>query len=243
MSNSWSYNLLLPSGVRLARERIIGIITQAQSIGFMARNPVTGKVSVMSQDGAESFDYKDLTDATSFLERGGGRIQLWKDADDIGLLFELRGENSPHNVNDAQNDGDSIAISVDGTYYRGEDRQRIITADDLQQLFVDLGSVAHAGYGYSWDEELYDLAYLHGERELFERLYIDVCARQWPSTLFWLNYFSRDYAEIVGLDDMRRLGATITTVPNGVLATFFDYPWDVDVHNLWEINQRWRQLR
>lgn len=241
MSNLWSYNLLLPPGVRLTQETIMGIIARAQRIGFMAHNPVSRKVLVMSLDGLSDFDYEDLADAAAFLEAERGRIQLWKGGVDVGLIFEIRKGNGLYGVEQLENSEPIVGISIDGTNYRGENKQRGITAHSIFQLFVTLSTGTRAKYGYSWDEEFYDLAYLRGEVEVFERLYSDVRQGQPPSTLFWLNYFSSDYAETIELDSIKRLGATITIVPGGSLVTFFDYPWNVNASTLWEINQHWRE--
>lgn len=159
---------------------------------------------------------------------------------------------------------DELVIYVGDYIYRGEDgsHERIRHATDAQELYCDLCAYFDAPYGAGWsnydyEEVMMDLhRAVYGHLELSfdqtldkhtfqalmdeERLDLEVRNRRPPGVLFWLQYFSQEYAEQIDLEACTRLGGKLQLLQKGLFLTFFDYPWEVDFRTLLAVNEQWR---
>jgi hypothetical protein len=242
VSNLWSYNLLLAEPEQPTLELLDSIFQIVRANGYSAKNPVSGFFAGMQFGGLREFAFDTQDKAATFLSRKGGNLQLWKGNVDIGLNVEVRhlkqaqGENARNSLSTAMLE--SLSIVVDNTFFRYGDNgaASMEAALDMQMMFLDLCGLLQVPYGYSADEDILEV--FLGKLPMVS----DLINYGTPRFLFWLQYFSTSCLGTDLLQDLSTLGATPIEVDKGVLVKFFDYPWEVDVSKLTDLNRRW-QLR
>ena len=234
MSNSWSYELALAAPLRMAGETLAAALAVVERHGFSAYNPWTGRVSVITASGLDE-DFSSVDDALALLLREEGGVQLWWDEVDIDFsAYSWR--DAPAATESAGASaipsGVRLGLGIDNTWYR----QRVEdVATTMRQLFVDLCAQLRPLCGYSFDEDFWELL-AHDSA-----LQKDVLEQKQPSVLYWLNYYPNFYAHVVDLGALEGLGARVTAIQNGVVVSFFEWPWDMDVRSLVHTNQQWRE--
>jgi hypothetical protein len=159
-----------------------------------------------------------------------------------------------------------LTFYIDNYRYRDKDESydRLELATDAQKLYCDLCAYFDVRYGAAWSNynyeevirDLHRAIYGHLELSYHEnldkltfralmdgyRFDAEIYNEQPPSALFWVQYFSREYAGHIDLEACVRLGGKLIHLQKGVLLTFFDYPWEVDFRRLLAINEQWRKL-
>lgn len=232
MSNTWFYNILLSPQITISNESINKILSLAKSVGYSTMNPITGMISIMSTDGMEEFKFDQVPEAINFLSSDGGLLSLWDDDVDIGLWIDRS-----NTMMDLHNPSNLREISIIIAHHHFRDpTTRLKVANNVQKLFIDLCKILEPIYGYSVDEPTMEI--------FADRLYGQgsIWSYGKPSVLFWLNYFSHRQVSQNEIDIFKSLGGIIAELSSGIIVSFFDYPWDVDINMLQSVNDRWRRL-
>lgn len=241
--NAWSYSLLFLQHETLSTSAIREVLQLIVARGYSATNPLTGFVEGMKSGGMEEFEFRRLPETVEFLNANGGLLYLWKTSADIWLWFDPPSATARWAESNLEHDGEVIlkksSISVEETCFWPDNPDRWEIAADLQQLFIQLCGYLDAPYGYSSDENATEaLASEMSQMNVYE----DVRSRHLPAVLFWLQYFSDDYAVHLDLGALADLGGIVQQLPSGVLVKFFDYPWNVNLDVLVDINRKWRKF-
>ena len=242
MSNVWHYTMLVNASSAFSVERVTEIVEQAQTRGFSPFHPDTGRVEVATTDmtPANSNDYlfKDLVSAATVL-KSGGYLMLWERGSHIGLAFDPRGEDEAQiikalRLQDTPSFG-RLSISIGAYLFRDDEKDRLAIASNVEGLFTDLCVSQGAVYGFSMDENAFEL---FASRM---RVHQDAKLQRRPSVLFWMNYFTSEHWERIDQHDrLQQLGGRARFLPTGVLVSFYSSPWEVDLGQLYAINEAWR---
>lgn len=232
MSNTWTYELLLPKRLDAEQLRLASVV--AEERGYSPFTPGGGIARIVRLDGMDIHEYATMEEAWAELEAEGGGLQLWKEEIDALLAFHPAG--SPYvseGLAPAPDGWSRIVLSIDGSFFRDE-AVRMAVAADMLEIFVGLCERLRAAYGFSLEE---------GAAEAFsdaaESLAAGVAAGGKPRLLFWVNYFRREHFPWLDEALFSRVGGWVTIYPQGLLVSFFDLPWEADLGRLREVNQRW----
>jgi hypothetical protein len=226
--NAWGYELYL-SGEQEAPERTVNdVFTILEAAGYSPQNNVTGKLEVITKDGMDFPQLEDRSEAVDFLLKEGGGLTFWKgdkwDFVDIFLSITLHNkERLPR-----------ISVSLENAYFHNEEPNRVETSEDILQIYVQLCKLLNPVYGFVADENTLDQFWPR-----IAKLEECIARLSKPPVLFWLNYFSNDYLSVLDRDVFVRLGGRITQLPAGVMVSFVDYPWEVQIAELVSINNIW----
>jgi hypothetical protein len=232
MSDTWTYELLLSR--RLSAEQLRLACLIAEERGYSPLTLGGGVARVISLDGMDIREHTRVEDAWAELEAEGGALQLWKGEIDALLAFHPAG--SPHvsaGLAPAPDGWSRVVLSVDGSFFRDK-AVRTTVAADMLEIFVGLCERLGAAYGLCWEEETAEA--LSGAAE---SLVSSLVAGGKPPLLLWMNYFRREHFQWLDEALFSRVGGWVTIYPQGLLVSFFDLPWDVDLGRLREVNQRW----
>jgi hypothetical protein len=241
MSNTWDFTVVLPCADVNSTEGIWKLLRLVQIHGFTAVNPLTNVVKGFTRTGEAETVFYDLGSAVTYLSQSGGSLQLWKGTIDIllsvGQLEEGLHPTSNNQPDDYMPNYCVCSLLVDGTHFRYDldPTESMLISSDLQDLFKELCTLTGAHYGYSTDE--YALEQFWEDLQIYQNIrYLDP-----PTVLFWLQYFSSEYAEHMDLTRVSDLGGVIRQLENGVLVQFFDHPWAVKLNKLARVNSAWHQ--
>lgn len=232
MSNTWTYEMLLPG--RLNVEQLALARHAAEERGYSPRTPGGRITGIIDLDGMGIREYTSVEEAIAGLAAAGGGLQLWKGEIDLLLTSHPAGSPRIHGMFDPTPEGWSrMVLSIDGSLFREESVRSAVAADALE-IFVDLCERLGAAYGFSRDE---DAAEAFSQKT--GRLASSVATGGKPPLLFWVNYFRREH--FLWLDEIlfSRVGGWATSFPGGMVVSFFDLPWEVDLEVLREVNHRW----
>jgi hypothetical protein len=232
MSNTWTYELLLSR--RLDAEQLRLACLVAEERGYSPLTLGGGVARVISLDGMDVREHTSAEEAWAELEAEGGALQLWKGEIDTLLAFHPVGSPQVSGGLVPAPDGWSrVVLSIDGSFFRDE-AVRATVAADMLEIFVGLCERLGAAYGLSWEE---------GTAEAFseaaESLASSIVTGGKPPLLFGMNYFRREHFQWLDAALFSRVGGWVTIYPQGLLVSFFDLPWEVDLGRLREVNQRW----
>jgi hypothetical protein len=262
MSKHWCYEVWVQAAYTLGAARLKEILELTQAHGY---RPVQGFRTLPSDEWQDiTLNSMDMT--VEWLGELGGLLQLHKGPDDWPTEIEISLPDAPghYERRDSLSAFNELILYVGDYNYRYEDEpeERLQIATDVQELYCDLCTYLDAPYGAAWsnydyEEVIRDLhVALYGHRETAaddspdrrtfqalmdgERFYKEVSSRRPPSALFWLQYFSNEYARSIDLAACVELGAKIRNLPRGALVQFFGYPWEVDWRRMLIINRQWR---
>lgn len=214
MSNSWNYRTLLSRP--LGAEEVSRALAIANSKGYGPRSPGTGRVSGIALNGLDERDHATLDEAVAVVVREGGSITLWRGEVDVSMAFH------PSDQAGAGLTWSGIDLSVDNTFFR-DDGHRAETAASAKSIFVSICDELQAFYGYATDEELWELvSNKWGEA----REALAVGAK--PPVMFWLNYYDLRHFKWASTNAFADRPAAVARTRNGLLVSFFEFPWQVD---------------
>ena len=214
MSNSWRYQALLSRP--LVAEDVSRTLAIANAQGYDPHNPGTGRVSGIALNGLDERDHATLDEAIGVVVREGGSITLWKGEVDVSIAFYSSDRAS------ARPTWSGVDLYIDNTFYRDDDR-RVETAISIKSIFVSICDELQAFYGYATDEELWELV---SNKWADAREALANGAK--PAVLFWLNYYGLRHFKWASADAFEDLPAAVTRFRNGVLLSFFEFPWQVN---------------
>ena len=249
MSNSWYYSLLVPSN--LSRNKIVlNIISILDDLGFLVKHPSADKISIVSLDGVNSYEFSDYQEALLYLEDKGGLLTVWKFTNDednweynVGITIDYLEKNykscDDRNIHLGGPNIVDIKISIDGTFYSAREPidNRVSTAKTLQELFIAFCERLHAIYGFLADENVIEF-YLHEVSCISDR----VKNLKQPTLLFWLNYFSKEYANLFNWERILVYGVHKIIFQNGIILYSSAYPWEGTLTEIRKINELWQRL-
>lgn len=223
--NAWDYSIYLPlksHTVELVTE-VVGCATRA---GYSTVNPYTGKIDGISVDGMNSLEFNTEDAALTYMSNEYGLLNLWKgDERDISVSFNPRKDVPLIDV----------SVFVENVFFRDDTPERLVIAKEIYWIYVDLCSSLAPIYGYTADENFGDFFW----PRIMEMPSV-IAKRQKPPILFWLNYFSNEYIELIGVKTIQKFGGKIHQLPHGALVLFVDYPWEVD-SDLYNLNVIWEK--
>lgn len=214
MSNSWRYQALLSRP--LLAEDVSRTLAIANAQGYDPHNPGTGRVSGITLNGLDERDHATVDEAIAVVAREGGTITLWKGEVDVSIAF--------YSSNKA---GEGLAcggvdLYIDNAFFR-DDHHRAEIAVSIKSIFVSICDELQAFYEYATDEELWELV---SNRWSDTRRALANGAK--PPVLFWLNYYDLRHFMWASADAFVDLPAAVTRTRNGVLVSFFEFPWQVN---------------
>ncbi len=232
MGNTWYYTSIIPSPFANPEKSIGNIFECAAASGYSAINPETGRVSAMNQLGTDYLEFQNTAEAITFLASQGGLVDLWKQDINPSLSINYLSLDASENRNTASTDfpGVRVSLSISDFFFHLEELPTQQIATDMKEIFENLCQLLRPAYGYSADEDFIET--------FLDKLesYEFVVRKSSPPLLSWLNYFETTYATVLDLDRLP-FPKEVKPLSTGVMISFFDYPWHVDMSVLRSINR------
>jgi hypothetical protein len=239
MSNTWYYSLLIP--LHVYGDNTIGDILQVISThGYSIRHLASNKITNITHGTSVRDQTHSLDVVLADLQAGRDLFDVWKGEHEINLHLDFDGANVARRIKNLRLPDKlyfgEVSVSVENALVKSEATDKFMVATDLQEIFADLCELLATPYGYSTDENMIEI--------FMDILSIneDVQDKRPPKVLFWLQYFTASYAAYLDQNMLLELGASIRKLPNGILVSFSDYPWNVDFVRLKRINDLWQQM-
>lgn len=250
MSNHWTYKLLLPPHSVLDIQTLTRILEVVEATGYSARAP-TGRKYVISRVVGLKFEelaVDTLEEVAGILSEGAVSLQLWKpDRHEIDyhfsadLSFDWTGSDYSRVVRDFHLDDTvtfgSLSAGVENVYFRGDAEERWEVAHDLREIFKGLCLLLGAVYGYSYDENAWEILLKDSH------IHTEVKDQKKVSVLYWLNYFAKEHlAHMGGAETFRSIGCKVENLAMGALVSLVEHPWEVTEELLIATNEKWRNV-
>jgi len=243
MSDTWSYDLFIPSRNVLESTELEDIHSILKDVGFSPINPVTGTVVLTRVDVRSleliNLDFKDLESISAYTGTDGSLLQIWKGDMDLFIGFSLkpalRGEfginSKRENVPASQ-----LSIMIDNTHFRKDTGKRNVISNDIRTLFLGFCEYFNAYYGCSYNEDSAET--LFTDLNLWNAINLDGN----PKKLFWLNYFSNELVSSIDVEEMISLGGKIVITKTGLIVFFSNNPWESTISFLRNLNNDWLRV-
>ncbi|HLL61280.1 MAG TPA: hypothetical protein VK338_06185 [Candidatus Nitrosocosmicus sp.] len=195
-----------------------------ESKNYSPFNPDLKAIRGINGDEYGEFVYDSFDEVVKMLVKETGLVELWKKDQEISTM------NLSFNKQDQNLE---INLSAENASFRDDEPQRDELAQDLKELFTNLCISQDALYGYSADEDALEVL------EALDKPLFDEITHK-PSILFWLQYLSDRALHNTDMEIIKKLGGKIEKLSKGVLVSFFDYSWEVDLNKLADINTQFK---
>ncbi len=240
--NAWDFSVI-SARRQFSPESIVSLALKiAKDHGYSPINPQNGLVEGIHAEGYPDFSLPSTEQLIRLLSQDGGLVNLWSDYTDVALSFHNPDPTVTGLLGSASSAAGPFvvtALHVENSSWRPSTIERGLIVRDSEGIFADLCLALSSPYGYCVDEDAGD--------QLMADLGLDLSFRRNfradkpPEYLFWLQYLSASYAEVVDLPLIAELGGKVEKVGEGIFVRFFHAPWEVDLRRLVEINRHWKQ--
>jgi hypothetical protein len=241
MGNNWTYALLVKreqEPVVTGLERTVRI---AEDAGYSPFDPDTAKIHVHRLDpstlDSTYYQLDDLAAASQVMQHPGTVLTLWKGEVDISLSLDMSGQSEEWTYRVMHLDDKPIfgRISLVASDYdvRRDVSGRQAVDRDLRGIFTAMCIGFNAVYGFSSDENVFE--------HFLDQFQIHMSAheRRLPKVLFWLNYFSQEYIDAIGLQRFSAVEAQVQPTKTGYMITIVPHPWEATLDAMIDINRAW----
>lgn len=246
MSNNWYYKIFFGKEIAF-QERIVNVFETLRLNDLHLTQSPKSPIIIFDPISAKDLEFFEEFAAVEYLSKKGGLLQLWYILDpstDWGVDFHIdfkTPQTLPKVQPFLQEDliGE-LTISIGDYMYRQhdpEDNDREAIASVIKRLYRDLCINQNAIYGFSTDEYM-----VEEYADKLSKILPDILSGKASPTLFWLNYFSDKTPPEVVRERISLVHGDVETLGHGIFVSFFDYPWEVNISNLIQINNQWSQL-
>jgi hypothetical protein len=213
----------------LTTDMIENVFDVAGAYSYSLLNLYSGKIYVSDLSTLEDREFPTVNEAARYLAQDGGITLIWNDEEGIEIIFVPRNEYGLAR----------LSMGFSAGRLRDESPDRLNLVMDVRQIFVGIADRLNPYYGYATDEYGFEELIIEDVISFIESINRAVLEQNPPPVLFWLNYFSNQYSDLMGAKRIEAVDGIITRHANGRILQFSEYPWDVNTVQILSCNEVW----